>query len=70
MISISAECTLREYFTPDGFGQIPANHRKRLSKIERRELIEALIEFYEDMRDKEEKEALIEFYEDMRDHAS
>ena len=52
MTSIATEVALRKYFTPDSFGLIPAYHRGRLEPYERRTLIEALIDFYENNKDR------------------
>ena len=46
MTSIHTELALLKYFTQDSFGHVPAYHRNDLYPSDRRELIEALIDFY------------------------
>ena len=46
MTSIHTDATLRKYFTPAWNGRILAYHQNALSKEERRELVEALIDYY------------------------
>lgn len=46
MTSIHTDETLRKYFSPDSYGRILAYHRNDLSKEGRRELVEALIDYY------------------------
>jgi hypothetical protein len=52
--TIHTEAALKKFFAPLGDGRIPAFHRGALTREERRELVEALIDYYINHRDARE----------------
>lgn len=54
MTTIHTEAALKSLFAPRWDGRIPAFHRGELTREERRELVEALIDYYLNHRDERE----------------
>lgn len=46
MTSIHTDLALLKYFKPDGIGKLPAYNLADLTNHERRQLVEALIDYY------------------------